>query len=456
MSLQYVSFFVGAGYSDAALSATDEVDLDFIGADAGTIDVGPYQLAGVGSIFSEDLCRHDLRRALVAARRKRIPLIIGSCGGSGSDAGVNWFARLVHEIAGEERLRPFRVARIYAEVDRSLVKRRIAEGRVRALAGAPFEYTAEVVDRSTRLVGVMGVAPFVAALDAGADVVLAGRATDAAIFAAQPLRRGHDEAVSWHAAKVAECGAAIAEPARNDLLRVAVDADSFVVSPLTSAARCTPWSVAAHQLYENADPTLFVEPSGILDASDVRYDRVDDSAVRISGATFATSALPSMKLEGVEPAGFQSIAMASYNDRVLLETLPAWTEGVQAEIAAKVDRVFGAASTQAQLTIRAYGSGNGSDLFHDTHIAAPGADVFFLVDVVAPTQAMATAVATVAWHTLAHFPTPGWSGGFGTAAWPFNPPVIERGQIYRFNVNHVMELDHELEGVRTEYEEAAR
>ena len=39
-----------------------------------------------------------------------------------------------------------------------------------------------------------------------------------------------------------------------------------------------------------------------------------------------------------------------------------------------------------------------------------------------------------------------------TAAWPFNPPVIERGLMHRFNVNHVIELDDRLEGVRIEYE----
>jgi hypothetical protein len=66
---------------------------------------------------------------------------------------------------------------------------------------------------------------------------------------------------------------------------------------------------------------------------------------------------------------------------------------------------------------------------------------------------MATSAATVAWHTLIHLPPSGWSGSFVTAAWPFNPPVLERGRIHRFNVDHVIEVDDPLEPVRLVYEE---
>lgn len=452
--MEYVSFFVGAGYGDESMAAAEARDLAFIGADAGTIDVGPYQLAGLGTIFNEDLCRHDLRRALRAARRKDIPFVVGSCGGSGSDEGVDWFARMVREIAAEEGLAPFTMARLYAEVDRELVKARVRAGRLHRLAGVELPYDDAAVDRSTRIVGVMGVAPIMTALEAGADVVLAGRTTDSAIFASLPLLEGCDAGVAWHAAKVAECGSAIAQPARPDLLRVTLAPSSFDVSTLTPQSRCTPWSVAAHQLYENGDPTCFVEPTGSLRTGDVVYEPADDATVRISGAVFEPAASPTMKLEGVERAGYQSVAMASYNDRVLLETLPDWMKALRAEIDTKVARVLQDRAGAARLTIRTYGAGDGADLFAPEQVRVPGSDVFLLADVVAPTQALATTVATVAWHTMAHFTT-GWTVGFVTAAWPFNPPVIERGPVFRFNVNHAMELDHPLEGVRIDYEEVA-
>jgi hypothetical protein len=453
MSLEYLSFFVGAGFPDDSVVAARDLDLTFIGADAGTIDVGPYQLAGVGTIFSGPLCRHDLKRALIASRAKRIPFVIGSCGGSGRDAGVDWFAGMVRDIAREEGLAPFKVARIYSEMDRDYLRAKVRAGRLQALFGLQVPYTEDHVDRSTRITGVMGAEPFNAALDNGADVVLAGRATDSAIFSAIPLARGYPEAVAWHAAKVAECGGAIGEPARPDLLRVALDHDGFVVTTLSAGSRCTPWSVSAHQLYENADPTRFVEPSGTINTSNVSYAAVDERSVRISGSTFEPASRYTVKLEGVEPAGFQSIALCSYNDSVLLEELPSWLDRCRTEIDTKLKRVFGDAAKTATLTIRTYGAGNGSDLYQLRSLSIPGADVIFIVDAVAPSQEMATSFATVAWHTLIHFPPSGWRGGLVTGAWPFNPPVIERGLMYRFNVNHVISVDDPLEAFRIEYEE---
>jgi hypothetical protein len=360
---------------------------------------------------------------------------------------------MVRDIAQEAGLAPFKVARIYSEIDRDYLRAKVRNGKLHPLSGARMSYTEEHVTRSTRITGVMGAEPFIAALNAGADVVLAGRATDSAIFTALPLVHGYPASVAWHAAKVAECGGAIGEPARNDLLRVVLDHDGFVVSPLAATARCTPWSVSVHQLYENADPTRFVEPSGTIDTSKVSYAEVDERSVRITGATFEPAAIHTIKLEGVEPAGYQSIAMASYNDRVLLEELPTWLERTRTEIDTKVKRVFGASAEAAKLTIRTYGAGNASDLFGLQPLGVPANDAFFLIDVVAPTQEMASSVATVAWHTLIHFPPSGWRGGFVTAAWPFNPPVIERGVIHRFNVNHVIEVDDPMEVFRIAYEE---
>lgn len=452
MTLEYLSCFVGAGFSDDALAAALERDLCFIGADAGTIDVGPYQLAGQGSIFSEDLCRHDLRRLLVASHRKKVPLVIGSCGGSGSDSGVDWFAGMVRDVARLESL-SLRMARIYAEVDRDFLNGKLRDGKIRPLPGATLNYDEHVIARSERIVGVMGIEPIVAALEDGADVVLAGRTTDPAIFAAIPAMRGVADAVAWHAGKVAECGSAIAEPVRNDLLHVLLEESAFRVAPLNPATRCTPWSVAAHQLYENADPRRFVEPSGVLDATNAVFEAYDPATVRISGATFERAIHPTMKLEGVELAGYQSIAMMSYNDRVLLESFPSWLNGALREVDAKIQRVYGDGGKTAALSVRPYGAGDGTSLFGGAHIATPDTEVFLLLDVVAAEQSTATGVANIAWHTLCHFPAEGWSGGFVTAAWPYNPPVIDRGPVYRFNVNHAVHLDDALEVPRIEYEQ---
>jgi hypothetical protein len=453
--MEYVSFFVGSGFTDEALEAAKKRPLAFFGADAGSIDVGPYQLAGVGTMFSEDLCRHDLRRTLVAARGMGVPLLIGSCGGSGSDWGVDWVANMVREIAAEHGL-PFSLARIYSELEPGYLKAKIRNGRIRPLGGLRVDYTAESVDRAARTVGVMGAEPFIAALESGADVILAGRATDPAIFAAYPIMKGVPINVAWHAAKLAECGASIAEPAKNDLLHVRLEDDSFVVAPLTDTQACTPLSVGAQQLYENAHPAEFLEPSGKLKLYEATYEAVDARATRVRGSVFEPSEQYTAKLEGVELAGYQTVAMVSFTDRVLLEEYPEWLRLARESIETKARRVFGDEVDAGTLTIRSYGTGVGTELFPGQPAQLPSGEVMILLDVVAPRQSLATGMANIAWHTMIHSPTPGWTGALLTGAWPFNPPLLERGAIYRFNVNHAIEVDDPCEFVRMELEQVGR
>src|SRR5205085_11568499 len=173
----------------------------------------------------------------------------GSCGMSRRDWGVDYKAEMLRDIVKELDLH-LTMARVYSEVKKELVLEGLKAGRVHAIEPAP-EYDEAAVERSIRIVAVMGAEPFQAALDQGANVVLAGRATDTAIFAAIPLARGFDPGLCWHAAKIAECGSASAEPRRRlDVLHIEMGRESFVVEPLADDIRCTPFSVAAPQFDE--------------------------------------------------------------------------------------------------------------------------------------------------------------------------------------------------------------
>src|SRR5205807_6145273 len=120
------------------------------------------------------------------------------------------------------------------------------------------------VDDSAHIVAMMGAEPIQAALQE-ADIVLAGRASDAAIFAALPLLERFAPALCWHVGKILECGAAaVAQRAAPDSMMAVLHADSFDIYPLREDYRCTPQSIASHTLYENADPFELSEPSGIL------------------------------------------------------------------------------------------------------------------------------------------------------------------------------------------------
>jgi len=78
-------------------------------------------------------------------------------------------------------------------------------------------------------------------------------------------------------------------------------------------------------------------------------------------------------------------------------------------------------------------------------------EVCLIMEATAPTQEMATSVATIARHKALHEPIPEWSGLITGLACTYSPAHIERGAVYRFNVNHVVEPDDPYEMFPIEY-----
>jgi hypothetical protein len=80
-------------------------------------------------------------------------------------------------------------------------------------------------------------------------------------------------------------------------------------------------------------------------------------------------------------------------------------------------------------------------------------ELCLLFEVTAPTQEVATSIASIARHQALHLPVAEWSGLITALAVPFSPAYLERGPVYRFNVNHVVEVDDPLEMFRIEHVE---
>ena len=450
--LSYLSIgSLGTGFLESSLERGLAGPISFIGADAGSVDGGPNALAGVGPAWPDASYVRDLSLLMRGARRVGVPLLVGSCATSGRDWGVDQHAEFARRIAREHRLAKFTMARIYSEIPADLVIERLRAGRVHPIDPAP-PYDADAVRRSRRIVAVMGAEPFQAALDQGADVVLAGRATDTAIFAAIPLARGFDPGLAWHAGKIAECGSASAEPRRRlDVLHVTIGVDSFVVQPLADDLRCTPFSVAAHQLHEVADPFTLVEPGWITDMTAARYEAASPNAVRVSGSV-ATRSTYTVKLEAVESAGFQQMFMLGVRDPTILADVDSWIGGIQADIATRCEELLGAgALEQCQTHVRVYGR-DGVMGAREPIPRFEGHEAFLVVDVTAPDRAICETAASVIWYAFMHAKSPGWRGGT-TVAWPFPRSTFDMGEVFRFNVHHAMEVDDPLETFRIELEE---
>ncbi|MDA8049011.1 MAG: acyclic terpene utilization AtuA family protein [Rhodospirillales bacterium] len=432
----------GSGFSESSLAVGVARGADFIGCDAGSTDPGPAPLGSGTTAFPRRAVKRDLRLMLLAARQAKIPLLIGSAGTAGGEPHLAIFRDIVIEIAREEGL-SFRLGLIHAEQDKATLKRRLAEGRITPLRPAPH-FDDAVIDRAERIVGMMGAEPYLKALDEGAEVVLAGRSSDCAIFAGLPIRAGIDPGLAWHAAKLLECGAAVAV-ARSapDSVLVGFGPDYFEVEPLNPAMRCSPQSVAAHALYENADPYRLVENSGTLDLSQSRYDTLDERRVRVRGSRFEPAARYTVKLEGAECVGYQSVVIGSIRDPYIIRQLDEWLARLRQHIDRRLADVFGAGS-QDSIHIRVYGKNGTMGQLEPVQTIA-GHEVCLVIEATAATQEDASAIAAIARHQALHLPIPEWSGLITALACPYSPAHLERGPIYRFCVNHVLAPDDPYE-----------
>jgi Acyclic terpene utilisation family protein AtuA len=444
----FPSGMLGGGFTAESIKRGIAMGATAIAIDGGSTDSGPYYLGAGVSKSAASAVERDLRILLTAARENRIPLIVGSCGTAGTDAGVDWVAEIAVRIAAQDRL-SFRMARIYSELDAATVIAAIDEGRVRSLPPLG-SLDPDTVQSCSHIVALMGHEPIVAALEAGAQVVLAGRATDTSMVAAVALMHGLPAGPAWHAAKTVECGGQCTTNPTAGGVFVRIDSGGFTVTPLAPEAACTPVSVAAHMLYENADPFRLLEPTGTVDTSAAVYTALDERAVRVEGSRFEPSALPTAKLEGARLAGYETISIVGIRDPHILASLDTWLGYLRSVLEDRVRSTLELDARDYDLALRCYGANAVLGPLEDS--AGPPREIGLLFKVRAPSQKTATAIAKTANPLLLHLPLPGMDH-LPSFAFATSPAEIERGPSYEFVLNHVLELEHGTDLFRADLSE---
>jgi hypothetical protein len=438
----------GGGLDRDTLRQGLSLEPHFVGADAGTVDAGPYHLGSGTCAYSRDSVHHELD-ILLSEVPRGVPIVIGSAGTAGGDPHVDWVMDIVEEIVRDRGLER-RVASIKSEQDPAYLKEMMRRGRIRPLDNAPV-FDEDVIDRSTRIVGMMGVEPLQAALSKGADIVIAGRSSDSAVFAALPIMKGIPEGIAWHVGKVVECGTLACETMKRGTMFSRLDQDGAVITPLGEGLRCTPQSVAAHSLYENGDPYLHVECSGTLDLTHSTFEQMGDTSVRIAGAGFHRAEQYSVKLEGVELIGYQSVIVGGIRDPLIIRQLDSWLDDVRRRIEHRAEVVLGRELRPAdwRIDIHVYGR-NAVMGSREPNLRDLPHEVGLVIGLTAPTQALASKLADLARQPLLHTPIPEWSGAITGFACLFNQASIDRGPVWRWCTNHVVLPDSPTDMVRME------
>ena len=432
---------IGYGFTEVALEAAMARGVDVIAADAGSSDPGPYYLGEGKPFVSLRSTERDLRLLLKAARRLGVPLIIGSAGGGGGIPHVALTRTIIERVAREEGL-SFRLAIIEAEPPRDFILDKLRAGRIAPLGPVPALDEA-TVSGATRIVAMMGATPLQAALSAGADVVLAGRCSDSALYAAVPLSRGFDEGLAWHLGKTIECGGAIVRPKTGqDCVIGTLRHDHFEIEPAHPDKSCTPESVAAHTMYENPSPYEVIEPSGLVDTRASRYAALDSRRVRVDGSVFRPAERYTVKLEGVTLCGHRAVFMAGVRDPVLIRQIKPFTEQILQRVRVEA-MTLGIDPDSYTLTVRRYGldavMGGREPSTAEPH------EIGLMLDVVAATPDDAATILAKARYAAMHTEFEGRLCTAGNLAVPFAPSDAHVGPAYRFSVWHVMELDDPLE-----------
>lgn len=430
---------LGTGISQEALDCGMALGPDIISTDAGSTDSGPYYLGTGKGKYARAALKRDMAQLMLAADEKGIPITVGSAGTCGSDQGVDELAQICREIAQEHRLQK-RITCIYTQQDGAVLKRKYRQGKVTPLPGAP-EITEAVFDECATIVALAGVEPFIKALEDGADIVICGRATDTAVIAAYPIMKGCAPAASWHAAKTGECGCLCTTNPRDGGVFLTIDETGFTVEPTIADSSCTPYSVSAHLLYENADPIHLTEPGVVIDTTHSVYTQLENGRVRVEGTTVETRPY-TMKLEGSSPAGYQTFSLVGIQDRDIMKDPEAWLGRLSGFVEEKLLKMGLKKERDYHYTLRPYGynavSGRPAPQGYVPH------ELGVMLTVTADTQERATQVAKVFNPYLLHFPVH-LNRQLPSFAFPLSPAETERGLIYAFRLYHVVSLDDPLE-----------
>lgn len=415
-----------------------EAKPDFIIADSGSSDVGPVPLATDTSASPLVWQRHDLEHMLLAARRLKIPMIVGSAGDTGTNSRVDLYVELIKDIALKHRLPRFKVGYFYSEVDKNLIRKRMEQGVVvKGLDKRP-DLDLPQLEATERIVAVADIHPYIHLLDMGAEVIVGGRSSDSAIFAAPAIWLGFDYGLSYLMGKILECASFCAEPygAKESVLGEIFPGE-IRVTAMSPEQRCTVASVSGHAMYERPNPFYEYVLGGVLDMSRCHYEQFDERTTRITGAHFIPAEQLRVKLEGAGRVGERYLGIVGIRDPYII---------------ANIDKAIAWAREQAHERF----GGEGYELYF--HVYGRDAilgeseplrdrlphEVCVVVEAVSPRKETAEELATIGVRQLFYARLPELKGTAGAAAFLVDE-VLRTKPACQWTINHLLPVDEPME-----------
>ena len=437
---------LGIPYDRTALAKGLEARPDLIAIDGGSTDSGPYYLGTGTSKYSRSATKADWAELMNARAQAGVPLLIGTAGTCGADSAVDWMLDITLEIA-RERGEHLTIATLKSGQDKHAIVNALKTGDIKPLDAAP-DLSATIIEDTTNIVALAGVEQIQTALNTGADIIIAGRATDTAVIAALPIARGCHKGAAWHGAKIAECGALATTNPNSGVILMTFEADGFVITPMAEDAAATPYTVSAHMLYENSDPFILYEPGGYLDVTEAHYHAIDNRSVRVEGSRWHETPSYTVKLEGARCAGYQSVSLVLVRDAHYREHIEEWVAALKASFARKAQ-----ARNLSDVSLEIRLIGRSATLGSLENAVTGDGEVGVMAIFTSPSQSRANEAAKLLNPDLLHLPlTP--HEPMPAFAFPFSPPEMDRGALFEFCFHHTLTLDDPMSAFRLDVMES--
>ncbi|MFD2728786.1 acyclic terpene utilization AtuA family protein [Enterococcus camelliae] len=408
--------------------------------DSGSTDSGPQKLAMGETTCPPAAYKKELAILVKAALQHKIPLIVSSAGGDGTNQHVDLLAELVNEIATENGLH-FKMATIYSDIPKEQVKAALQAHEITAMKNVP-PLTEPEIDAATVITAQMGCEPYLNLLKLGKerpDIIIGGRTYDPAPTAALGIYYGFDEALAWHMGKIIECGAICCVPATKTVLG-RLRKNDFSIEPMNPMSFAKPHTVAAHTMYEKSSAFHLPGPGGILELSDAVFTAESDRVAAVAGSKFKKDTTYRIKLEGAKVVGYRAITVLGLRDPLLIAQMDAVLAAVLEQTKNELPEEY----NQSQVCLHPYGK-NAIMKTLEPQAEDIGHEVCVIAEVTAPTQELALLVTNRIRTTLLHYGYPGRKATSGNVAMPFTPLEIPLGKVCQFNVYHLMTLTNPVE-----------
>lgn len=412
---------------------------DYYCADSGSDDIGPVPLGS-------DVCAshpvhqyHDLELMLLKSLEQGVPMIIGSAGDTGTNSRVDMYVGFIKDMAKKHNLKPFKLAYFYSEVDKEYIRTKMLAGEEIQGLNSRSNLTLDELDATDRIVAVAGVHPYIKCLEMGADVIIGGRSSDVAVFAAPAIYEGFPENVAYYCGKVLECASFCCEPygAKESVIGT-ITKDDVKVTAMAPFQRCTVASVAGHAMYERTNPYYEYFAGGHLDMSECCYEQYDEKTCRITNAKYVPiEGKIRVKLEGSGRVGYRYMGMAGIRDPYTIQNIDKVIDWAKSQVAERFPE------GGYELSYRIFGkNGVMGDL--EPIKETKSHELLVVVEGVSKDQKQAQEATLIGTRQIFYARLPEVKGTAGTAAFILDE-VTKISDAYTWTMDHTVAVDDPLE-----------